>query len=578
MAGLGRANVLASILFFTYEICLGIRVEDMDALASDEQNQQEAEGEYEGLLTPWEADALVEATSQQQSMDQEQQKFLPAQRWAFGMFRKLLKQGKQKEAAITCMEIQQSLTEVVNAATELIGQLCTQGTCDLAALNIDLAVTTQSKFIALASAADKKRCLPEVLKTVSFQKFVEIIPTLLGDSDVEKQESQSQSRMKAAYSQMLSFQKGFVSLADGVADRKLLLSQEFLGESCPCDKCQPLSGHSFRCYLTEKHKDKAMPRGVMCSEAPKKRYGSLFMTRKYSTKCTVTDWEQAALQQLHISAVMSCASLTMVLGLRSEVAPGASKELFGTCLDVKQTAEASDEKMKFYKEKLKALDDVVSKQDKMVMGLVLTFGQVSGIADLRVASRGNLAPSALLQGDSKETFSQVFAKAAEEAGLAGQDADADMYGDQNLLHRDQVRQRLKASKTATVQAAGPVAQGTTPLLLFVLEARGNSKDTPDGLAVASQNAPRRGGAALVIVGTIFLVFFVAAIGLQVWLSHLIAMVFLGALAGGVVGGLKTVLYVVFFLVGWGLVSAAFHLLCLITSGSRCGAKVKVEKS
>lgn len=273
----------------------------------------------------------------------------------------------------------------------------------------------------------------------------------------------------------------------------------------------------------------------------------------------MTDWEQAALQQLHISAVMSCASLTTVLGLRSGVTP-TTPDLFEMCVDLEQREEVSVDARKVYEEKLKALDDVVSKQHKVVMGLVLTFGQVSGMADLRAASQGNLASSALLQ---EETFSHAFAEAAEDVDLAGRDAD--MYGDRSLMHREQVRQRLKKSKTATVQAAGPVQQGTMPLLLFVLEARGNPKDAAGVSNYAGTSATDGRGAGFVGAVTlgIFLVFFVAFLGLSIWLSHLIAVALLGALAVGVAGAAKTLLYVLFFIVGWGVVHLGANLLGLL---------------
>jgi len=447
-----------------------------------------------------------------------------------------------------------------------------------ASLNVDSLVTAQNKIIGLAAVADKKRCLPESMpspeETSSFLQSV-----LLVHEHSAASTDAGKNRLQEAYLQLVSFQQGFVSHAEGIADRGRLLSRD-IGHACPekCGLCNRYRSPAFGFHCLTKTVSDAwevrQDEGLTCTPARRfSWFARVFRKYNYEMQCTVADWKQAAVQQVQISASMSCASTVLAVGVRSELTSTSRYDMFTACMGHQQTGEMGEAAKEQYKEQLTQVDDEVSQTDKAVVGLVLSFGQVSGLAALRAASRGNRAAQALLETDEAAATwdPALFIQPFEEHLLSTERDAADpeeerkdlaMYGDKEVLDRDAVMTRLEKSKAAQLQGSTDVvAVGTMPLVLFAIENRGVAED--------NAKATSRKAAVGVIVAFAF-VFIVVGIAFQLWLAHLITMFLLSFLSAA--GAAKVILYILGFLViglpGSNLILKGFGILLCFVSGNK----------
>jgi len=577
-------------------------------LALEDSLLEEGDEGLAELFTPLEAEALAEVQDQldshHEATDGEEMPFNPAQAYAFGMMKRFMKSGKKMEEHLTCEDLPQRMRTVVQEAAEAIKPpKCSEqeaseeeaseeeasekeasSGCDYASwaasLNVDSLVTAQNKIIGLAAVADKKRCLPESMpspeETSSFLQSV-----LLVHEHSAASTDAGKNRLQEAYLQLVSFQQGFVSHAEGIADRGRLLSRDIGAHACPqaCGLCNRYQSPAFgfHCLLkTESDaSDVTQEEGMTCTPAKKRRFNwfaRVFRKYNYEMQCTVADWKQAAVQQVQISASMSCASTVLAVGVRSELTSTSRYDMFTACMGHQQSGEMDEATKKQYTEQLKQVDTVVSPTDKAVVGLVLAFGQVSGLAALRAASRaegyrGETDEAGATWDPSLfiEPFAQHLLAAERDADHEEEERkDLAMYGDKELLDRDAVMARLEKSKAAQLQGTTDVvAVGTMPLVLFAIENRGGA----EGDAAAASTAGR--GAAVAIVLTFAFVIVVAALALQIWLAHIVTMGVLSLFTAA--GAAKTILYILSFLfiglpVSSIILSGFSRLLCAVSGG------------
>merc|ERR1719296_649755 len=153
--------------------------------------------------------------------------------------------------------------------------------------------------------ADKKMCLPEAMPPAEVTSNL-LQSVLLVHEYSTASTSEGKERLQEAYLQLVSFQQGFVSFADEVADRRTLLSRDIDEETCQSMGCGLCDRHrssvfGFRCLLkSENDAAKVQGDGKLCS-MPKKRGFTWFRRYDYETQCTVLDWKQAAVQQVQLS-------------------------------------------------------------------------------------------------------------------------------------------------------------------------------------------------------------------------------------------------------------------------------------
>lgn len=395
--------------------------------------------------------------------------------------------GKAAEEKLTCEKIQEQMLLAVRRATSDIHPSCRNEVCHFPELEVDEAdeiVVGQAVVSAYAAAADKRKCLPLVMGSAEIltelDNFLTIVPKVLHSSDREK----GRSRMQEAYRQLVSFQQGTLALADAVADRKLLLTLD-VKEQCPspCKMCDHKNSGAFgfRCLLRKQDKNSELDvqesHGVKCT-APKRRSWGFIRRYPYAKQCEVADWQELALQQVHVSAMLSCATTTILAGLLGDVTATRRQELHGICVQMEQGNSVSQREQQAYERQMKTVDEYVSKGLKLTFGVFLVFGLASGLAALRLASHGNerIQEIALLEGAKAmtlpadfrpEDFLAPFAQHAVGEGLEVRPADRALYANSELVKRDEVHDRLSmCGDVYSLKEHNTFAEATKSLLMF----------------------------------------------------------------------------------------------------------------
>lgn len=212
--------------------------------------------------------------------------------------------------------------------------------------------------------------------------------------------------------------------------------------------------------------------GLTC-DAPQPRRMRWLRWYPYSRQCIVADWQEAAIQHVHVSAMLSCASLAMVLSLNSGLRGEQHRQMHRLCLVVEQGAILTDAEAQEYNAALNRTDSVISKGLRVVLGTVLVLGLASGLAGLRTAALGNTRP-VLLQSSrltlQPEDFTEVFRWHLADEGLAIRDDDYAMYANVDLTRRDEILQRLEENKEATrLKTRETFLDGSKALTAFTMD-------------------------------------------------------------------------------------------------------------
>merc|ERR1740123_2997788 len=208
-------------------------------------------------------------------------------------------------------------------------------------------------------------------------------------------------------------------------DRRLLFHTD-IQSSCPepCQACDYKGAHgfSFRCLLRRKDKNREpdIPErhGVTCS-APRYR---LFRWFPFKIYCKVADWKEEALQHVHISAMLSCATATIVQGLHRGWTADERQEFHRSCIEQELGNDDIREDVALPTE-----DDAISPDLKLVFGHVIGLGMASGLAGLRQATRVGMAGTAT-------AFWAAFSQHLP-GSLEWHDSDVTMYASSELLDK-----------------------------------------------------------------------------------------------------------------------------------------------
>lgn len=391
---------------------------------------------------------------------------------------KAVEEAKEIQGKLTCGEITSRIFDATAQVSEAFKAVCGEGECDFTRLTVDEMLPHQGLVASLVGAADGMKCLDRVMGDEQVQQqlveMLSFVPKLWHAAPTEE----GSQRVKEAYLQLVTWQKGILALEDDLADRKALIDYSWrdrVESACPkpCKRCDlhKSSSFGFRCLLDKGEQDlepQGVGGGVTCSE-PRKR----FLRRWREKQCEVNDWKETALQHLHVSAMMSCASLTMLMGVNGWISQSRRQELHELCLKTEQGNFLSEEEEADYQVQMEVNDDVVPQGFKLALNTVLVYGLSSGVAGLRAATRDNGRIMSLLEGGSGALRSRGFYEpyalvlATEEPALEVRDLDKEMYGNKGLHNRAETQNKLeKCEELYNVKSQNTMAEGFAPILLM----------------------------------------------------------------------------------------------------------------
>lgn len=352
-------------------------------------------------------------------------------------------QSKWEEEA-TCESLTAAMLEAIGNAHDAIGALCDKdaGTCELA-LGEDIitqVVEAQLRVANVAGVADHTKCLPEVLSSSDVQQeqmevlnFADVV--LAGNDGRTKHIADKVSRLRESYHQMLAWQWGTVDLASSVHDRSLLVPWDVENGRCPepCKKCTLTEGFEFKCDLSWKNRKNTPDMEGLDCKTPKLKWWKPW---EFGKVCTVSDWEEVAIQNIHVSAMLTCGNAAVLLGITGKLDQNRRQQLHDTCVGLEQGDYVPEAAKLAYGDHLRTGDLVVSAGHKLAFGLLLTLGLASGLGALRVQSR--LFPSPI-------TVEQLLAPFALP-DLVVTDEDRSLFNGERMVEKDRMLNRLGRCK------------------------------------------------------------------------------------------------------------------------------------
>jgi len=422
-----------------------------------------------------------------------------------------VQQGEEAVEKVSCEELPERLVTVMGDLKADMKLVCIQGDCEFDRLSVDELLMAQGRILSLAAAADHHKCLPMLMGSedvqAGLQDILSFVPSMMHDSATVE----GRLRIQEAYLQLVSFMhpEGVSALGNDLVDRKLLHSHD-ISQNCPspCQKCDftGSSGFEFRCFLNRRDKNKEIQMsGVRCGSATRRG----FLWLGFQRQCSVADWTESALTHIHVSAVLSCASTTMIMGLNRPLSIDRRREMHVLCMKTEQGENLTPDEKEDYEAQLLAMDDVVRDHLMLVFNNIMLVGMASGLAGLRAETRGNERRLSLLEEDSSQTdFAAVFLPFLADADqLGGQAAsvrseDLDMYANRMTmsLNREKTLMGLKdCSELYNMRSQNTLSEGAAPILIMSItiknnaEAEGSGSDAIGTLSESDQ--PEEDGSA-----------------------------------------------------------------------------------
>lgn len=405
----------------------------------------------------------------------------PDQANALRLIKEQYAKGKVAEAEASCDQIRERMVAATQGVISYIHPACAahvSDQCQFEWCSIDTMITKQGSVLALAAAADRKRCLPAVMGSPEMQErlaeLLSILPRVFRSEAAEV----GRARVREAYLQLVSFQEGVLALEQDMADRQMLLTLD-IENNCPapCRQCDrhDSAGFSFRCLLWREDKDRAPvlagQHGVTC-DPPRRRW---FRWIPFARQCKVADWQEEAVQHVHLSSLLTCTATTMVMGLSGQLSQEERRDMHRTCLKVEQGLHVSgvDEERYLGRLGLVSDDHIVSSHLKVAFSIILFHGLASGLAGLRAATRGNERLPVLLEGApalEPANYSAAFASFLAEENLTVRAEDRALYGDRALIQRTSTLHRLEVCEDVyMLMMQNTVEEGAKPLTIMALE-------------------------------------------------------------------------------------------------------------
>lgn len=389
--------------------------------------------------------------------------------------------GKAAIAATSCELIKEKMIYQMGFLGQVLETTCSgSGGCNYsAAVTQEAILDGQHSITSLAAAADQKKCLPFVLDSPmmqeKFDKVLSFVPQVFKAIETPL----ALARAQEAYLQLVSFQQGIVALADGLADRTLLLTLA-IENHCPspCQKCDhhDAGGFGFRCLLWRSDKNKApqvhMQHRVTCKD-PTYRWWAWHSLYPYARQCTVADWKESAVQHEHVSAMLTCATTTILMGLDGELPQARRHKMFDICTKQQQGNKLTPQEKRDYDAQVLVVDGAVPKSFMAVYGSIHVLGLVSGLAALRAETRGNERPVLLEGGQPTHRLQGIltfFARYLVDEGIEVREADRSMYASRDFYDRKETEYRLELCQDVyNVKSQSALIEGTTPLLNLAVD-------------------------------------------------------------------------------------------------------------
>ena len=168
------------------------------------------------------------------------------------------------------------------------------------------------------------------------------------------------------------------------------------------------------------------------------------------------------MQHMHVGAVASRTLEIILVSLNGHPAAHQRASLYQICLTADQGNSVAEDKQATYETQGKVMDGLIPKEVSLAMNSILSVGLASGLAGLRVATRGSDLP-VLLEGGAPE-YKAPYAKHLGEMSISTQDRE--MYADREPKRRWKTLQRLGACEEVCIlQEQSTFIEGSKPLTM-----------------------------------------------------------------------------------------------------------------
>lgn len=279
-------------------------------------------------------------------------------------------------------------TRQMQAHRESFSEVSARGIQSIALLTVQVS--------AVADAADRKLCLPEVIDAGQTSENMEHFRSSESTFVNAASSEEARNRFRRAFSRMAVVQANLAGLHSQVLNRHVLFPQNIEEPAVcpsPCTGCtrdhnswfQEAETFAFKCIL-DAGASKPEGEGFKCEE-PTARNSNASEQKAW---CEVHHWQMAAAQTLDISAKAAC-------GARSILAPlqhgGDMSEVAAAACEKEMRQEAlSQEEVNELRRLDSVIDEVVSPGNLAMFSLFLIFELITTVSELRLRSRSPSSP------------------------------------------------------------------------------------------------------------------------------------------------------------------------------------------
>lgn len=368
-----------------------------------------------------------------------------AEEKAYKDFEQAVEEGARIESELTCEDIASQMPSEITKAREVLGELFQSP--NMSEETETRAMQTSEEIMALAAAADGKKCLPAVMNAPSVQTGISgLLAQRLGNVLIAP-DSYGTTSMDRAYNRLIAWQQGTLDQAGPDLERTALMPAD-IEANCPapCGSCSREHNSwrkgeemfKFKCLLNHGEASPAQA-GLECT--PPRRRRSFWRPHKWGRKswCTVHDWQQQACRQLRVTAMVGCGTdlilQTILHHWNASTVDNFASHTYFDC--VKWETTLSPYGSMHYRYGHAGFRHTVPLRNQLGFRLVLALGLANGLAALRDSSSSTkLDPPAdflsiFLQGRPVDSvLRQIFNGDANEGGRQFTDSgEMDLTGD-----------------------------------------------------------------------------------------------------------------------------------------------------
>lgn len=372
---------------------------------------------------------------------------------AFKNLKKDVKAGLIAEQRLKCRDLPSKMERAIQEAHDILDTHCNleeeRCSAEVTERQADELSALQLRLNALAAAADHKKCLADVMASAAVQANLYKVLMYLEVVLESNGRAPASTRLFTAFRQLRAWQEGSLQLSDALFDQSLMLNHVFRGECpSPCTSCERNNGFGFRCFTSGRENRDITPtlntssgvQSFTCTSSRKRVIASMMAWDNVHYKdCEVQDWREFAIQQVHLSAMLHCGMGTILAGLMKDMSAEHRGVLHDACVRREQGNPVAELGYKALTEW--TADAAVPEFNKLAFGIFTSLALATGMAALRVSSKGHRLGTSLLEGTASllpEDLIAVFAR-----GQPPDDVDRELYSKRALVDRDQVLENLE---------------------------------------------------------------------------------------------------------------------------------------